>query len=109
MAYDEELARRIRKNLKAQRGLAEKTLFGGVGFLVNGNMACGVHKQEMIVRLASQDFEQARLQPHVRVFDIGGKPMKGWILISSAGYASDKSLQGWIKKGVACASSLPPK
>jgi TfoX/Sxy family transcriptional regulator of competence genes len=109
MAYDEELAKRMRTNLKSQRGVAEKKMFGGIGFLVNGNMACGVHKQELIVRLGDDDFEWALLQPNVRIFDMTGKPMKGWILVSSSGYASDKSLQGWIKKGVAFASSLPPK
>jgi hypothetical protein len=99
----------MRRNLKSQQGVAEEKMFGGIGFLVNGNTACASHKQELIVRLGGDEFERALLQPHVRIFDMSGKPMKGWILVSSDGYVSDKSLQGWIKKGVAFAGSLSPE
>ena len=109
MAYDEKLAERIRTKLISTRGLTEKKMFGGVGFLLNGNMACGVHKQELLVRLGDADFETALKQAHVRVFDMGGRPMKGWILVASPGIVSDKALQAWIKKGLAFAASLPAK
>lgn len=109
MPYNEDLAKRIRMQLKSRSGLTEKKLFGGIGFLVRGNMACGVHKQGLMVRLSGKDFDRAVRDPSVRVFDISGRPMRGWILVSSAGYASDASLQGWIEKGVAFAKSLPPK
>lgn len=84
-------------------------MFGGVGFLINGNMSCGVHKQDLIVRLSNDDFEAALKVPNVRVFDMTGRPMKGWILVSAGGYKSDKSLQGWIQRSVSFAKSLPPK
>jgi TfoX/Sxy family transcriptional regulator of competence genes len=109
MAYNEELAERIRAGLKLRRDVVEKKMFGGIGFLVNGNMACGVNKQDLILRLSEDDFEKALKQPHVRIFDMTGRPMKGWILVSSGGYKSDKALQGWIEKGIAFAQTLPRK
>ena len=109
MAYDEKLAERIRTRLKSTKGLTEKKMFGGVGFLVNGNMACGVNKQDLIVRLNDEDFEHSLKQRHVRIFDMTGRPMKGWILVSEQGTATDKALQTWIEKGVAFARSLPNK
>jgi TfoX/Sxy family transcriptional regulator of competence genes len=109
MAQNEELAERIRARLKLQRGVAEKKMFGGVGFLVNGNMACGVNKQDLTIRLSEDDFEKALKQSHVRVFDMTGRPMKGWVMISSEGYKSDKALLSWIEKGIAFAQTLPHK
>ena len=109
MAYDEKLADRIRAKLKGRRGLTEKKMFGGVGFMVNGNLACGVNKQDMIVRLSDTDSEAALKRAHVRVFDMTGRPMKGWIVVEAPGVATDKTLQGWIDKSLAFANTLPPK
>jgi len=109
MAYDEKLAERIRSKLKSRRGIAEKKMFGGVGFLINGNLACGVNKQDLIVRLSDKDFEASLKQAHVRVFDMTGRPMKGWIVVSGQGLANDRTLHSWIEKGVTFARSLPPK
>jgi TfoX/Sxy family transcriptional regulator of competence genes len=109
VAYNEDLAQRLRQALKKQRGLQEKKMFGGVGFLINGNMACGVHKEDLIVRLSSDDFEAALKIPNARVFNMTGRPMKGWIMVAAAGYATDKSLRSWIEKSVGFARSLPQK
>ena len=109
MPYNEELAKRIRVMLGRRRKVQEKKMFGGVGFLVYGNMACGVHKQEMIVRLSDKDFASTVKGAHARVFDITGRPMKGWVLVSAGGTASDKTLQDLVDKSVAFAKSLPPK
>ena len=109
MAYDEKLAERIRTKLKGTSGLTEKKMFGGVGFMVHGNMACGVNKQDMIVRLSDQDSEATLKKAHVRPFDMTGRPLKGWILIEPQGIASEKALQAWIDQSVAFARSLPPK
>ena len=109
MAYNEELAAKIRARLKLKTGVVEKKMFGGVGFLVNGNLACGVNKHDLVVRLGEADFENALKQPHVRIFDLTGRPMKGWIFVSAEGYKSDKALEGWIEKGIAYAKSLPRK
>jgi len=109
MAYNEVLAERMRAILKTIRGLEEKKMFGGVGFLVRGNMACGVHKDDLILRLGEQDFAAALKAPHVRIFDMTGKPMKGWVLVSKQGYESAKALQAWVRISLAFAGSLPPK
>jgi TfoX/Sxy family transcriptional regulator of competence genes len=109
MAYNEELAKRIRVMLKTESDVMEKKLFGGIGFLVNGNMACGVNKQDLILRLSESDFESAMRQPHIRIFDMTGRPMKGWVMISAEGCKSDKALRSWIEKGIEFAKSLPPK
>ena len=109
MPYDEKLAERMRARLQSTRGLTEMKMFGGVGFLVNGNMACGVIKQDMIVRLNDQDFEASLKKLHVRIFDMTGRPMKGWILVAPEGLKTDRSLNGWIEKGVTFAASLPAR
>ncbi len=109
MAYDEKLAERMRVRLKGTRNLAEKKMFGGVGFLINGNMACGVLKQEAILRLSDDDFDAALKKNHVRVFDMTGRPMKGWVLVAPAGLSTDRALHAWMDKAVTFARSLPPK
>jgi TfoX/Sxy family transcriptional regulator of competence genes len=109
MAYSEELAIRLRAALRQTRGLEEKKMFGGIGFLVNGNMACGVHGQNLIVRLGSAEYEAALQRPHVKVFDMSGRPMSGWIFVEKDGYASEAALKAWIEKSLKLARSLPPK
>lgn len=109
MAYSEELATRMRAELGRARGLQEKKLFGGIGFLVNGNMACGVHGQDMLVRLGTADYEAALKMPHVKVFDMTGRPMTGWIVVEKGGYKSKEALQHWILKSIKFAKSPPPK
>ncbi|HTP02130.1 MAG TPA: TfoX/Sxy family protein [Anaerolineales bacterium] len=109
MAYDEALAERIRTKLKGKRGLTETRMFGGVGFLVNGNMACGVIKQDMIVRLSPEESRKALKNAHVRAFDMTGRPMKGWYYVAPGGLKSDKALERWVEKAFSYARSLPPK
>src|SRR3990170_3732769 len=109
MAYNEDLAQLIREELLGMPGFVEKKMFGGVGFLLGGNMACGVNKDELIVRVGPDEHENALSQPHVRVFDMTGKPMQGWIMVSPDGYTSDQDLKKWVQLGVAFARSLPPK
>jgi TfoX/Sxy family transcriptional regulator of competence genes len=109
MAYDDVLAQRISKVLDGTPNLAEKKMFGGVGYLIQGNMACGVNKQDLIIRVGPEAYEEALKQPHVRVFDMTGRPMKGWINVSAEGYQNQKDLKAWIQKGVDFAKTLPPK
>ena len=109
MPYDEHLASRLRTMLKGTRGLEEKKLFGGVGFLLNGNMACGVHKDSLIARIKPEATEAALKRPHARPFDISGRPMQGWVLVSPEGCRTDSALGTWVKQSVAFAKSLPPK
>ena len=109
MAFDEALAARIRGVLGGTEGLAEKKMFGGIAFLLNGNMCCGVNGDDVILRLDPESSEEALREPHVRVFDMTGRPMKDWLLIGSAGVASDDALSSWVARGVEFAGSLPPK
>jgi len=110
MAFDEKLAGRVRQRLGKRKGLAEKRMFGGLAFLLNGNMCVGVHGRELIVRLEPERTERALAEPHTRVFDLsGGRSMKGWILVKPAGVADEASLGRWVGTGVAYATALPKK
>ena len=107
MAFDEKLAARIRSQLGKKKGLTEKKLFGGIGFLLNGNLACAVSKEEMLVRVEPEATETILKKKHTRVF--GTRPMKGWILVAPEGLKTAKALATWIEIGVDYAGSLPPK
>jgi len=109
MAYDEALAERIRAALPDVPGLSEKKMFGGIGFLVQGNMACGVSRNDLMVRISPDAYAAALAKPHVRVFDMTGRPMKGWVIVDAAGVQSIEDLQSWVRQGVAFAQSLPAK
>lgn len=109
MAFDVELADRIRKTLGKRKGLVEKKMFGGIAFLLNGNMCCGVHGKEMIVRINPDETDKTLKERHTRIFDITGRPMKGWILVGPKGLAKDVDLADWVTVAVRYASSLPAK
>ena len=107
MAYDQELDERLAKTI-AGWGTTRKKLFGGTCHLLNGNMLCGVHKSYLIVRLAPGETERALSQPHVKPFDITGKPMKGWIMVEKAGL-SEQALKQWLAEARRFVAALPPK
>lgn len=109
MAYDQVVAERIRRQIEAMQPHTEKRLFGGIAFFVNGNMACGVIGDRVIVRVGPERYEGALVQPHVGPFDMTGQPMKGWVSVAPEGYASDQGLRGWIGQGVGFAATLPAK
>lgn len=111
MAYDEGLAERIRQVLLDLRPtrLDEKKMFGGVGFMVQGNMACGVHKDKLVVRVGTERYQEALAAPYTVLFDITGRPMKGWVMVEPEGCAADDDLKEWLEQGVNFAGSLPPK
>jgi TfoX/Sxy family transcriptional regulator of competence genes len=109
MAYDEQLAERIRQVLADQSGVSERRMFGGIGFLLNGNMCCGVSGDELILRLGGEGGEAALEDSNVRPFDMTGRPMKGWVLVAAAGLGTDDALRRWVGEGVDFAASLPPK
>jgi TfoX/Sxy family transcriptional regulator of competence genes len=89
--------------------LEEKKMFGGIGFLVNGNMACGVHKNFLIVRVGPEKHAWALAQPHTRPFDMTGRPMAGWIMVEPSGCATENALKAWLELGLAFTHSLPDK
>jgi hypothetical protein len=109
MAYDEDLAVRIQAILVNQPGLEAKKMFGGVGYMVNGNMACGVHKDMLIVRVGPDAYEQSMGYPHTRPFDITGRAMKGWVMVEPAGFAEESDLDEWVQVGLDYALTLPAK
>lgn len=109
MAYDENLNLRLREILNQVDALEEKKMFGGVGFLVHGNMACGVHKDSLIVRVGPEKYQAALDHEHARVFDMTGRPMTGWVMVAAPGFTTDKALSDWVQQGLDFALSLPPK
>ena len=109
MAFDEKLAARIRTHLGKPAGLVEKKMFGGIAFLLNGNMCCGVHRDALIVRLDPAETARALSEPQTRVFDLTGRPMKGWILVDPKGLATDARLGKWVDRARKYAGSLPAK
>ena len=108
MAYDLKLAERIRAELNGLP-FVEKKIFGGVGFLLNGNMACGVNKDNLIVRVDPEKHTALLTKPHTKPFDLSGRPMKGWLVVEAIGVKTEKLLSRWIKEGVEFTLTLPPK
>jgi TfoX/Sxy family transcriptional regulator of competence genes len=109
MAYDEGLATRVRELLGDRLGVTEKRMFGGLAFLLEGNMAVGVRGDDLIVRVAAERADAALGEPHTRPFDITGRPMKGWLLVGPSGCDEDDDLRRWVDQGVGYAGTLPPK
>jgi TfoX/Sxy family transcriptional regulator of competence genes len=109
MAYDEFLADRIRAALVRKKGVEEKRMFGGVGFLLHGNLLVGVWKDSLCVRLGPDQAKEALLEPHVEEFDITGRPMKGWVLVEPEGVEGNDELAGWIQRAVKFVGALPRK
>jgi hypothetical protein len=109
MAYDQSLALRIRDLLSDEEGLVEKKMFGGVGFMLHGNMACGVHKDMLVVRVGPEGYGEAMAKPHTLPFDITGRSMRGWVMVSAEGYAENEALEAWVNRGINFALTLPSK
>jgi hypothetical protein len=109
MPYSESLASRLRDIFRNQRGIAEKKMFGGVGFLLRGNLCVGIWEQSLIARIGPDRYAAALEQPHVREFDITGRPMRGWVLIDPDGIDLDAELRHWVQQASQFVSTLPPK
>ncbi len=109
MVYNPELAERIREVLASKPTLTEKKMFGGIAFILNGNIACGVTGNDLMVRVGPEGYEAALALPHVRVFDMTGKPMSGWVVVQAAGIINPADLRAWVEKGTVYAASLPAK
>jgi TfoX/Sxy family transcriptional regulator of competence genes len=109
VAFDETLADRVREALSARADLTERKMFGGIAFMIGGNMAVGVIDDDLMVRLEPADAERALAEPHTRPMDFTGRPMRGMLFVDSAGTASDEDLAGWVDAGADFAASLPPK
>ncbi len=109
MAYDDKLADRVRTVLKRRRGIAEKKMFGGLAFLHNGNMCCGVIKNDLVLRLGEDGATKALDKPYAREMDFTGKALKSMVYIGPAGYRTEAQLRRWVGQGVDYVKSLPAK
>jgi TfoX/Sxy family transcriptional regulator of competence genes len=109
MAYNEVLAQKVRSEIGKVSGLTEKKMFGGIAYMVNGNMACGVNGENLIVRVGPEKHAEAEKRPHTRSFDMTGRPMKGWIAVDAKGREKEQDLKSWIGMGINYAQSLPKK
>lgn len=109
MAYNARLANRVRNALNGIGGIEEKPMFGGLTFMLQGNMCCGVAKDDLVLRVGPEGAETAVQKPHVRLCDFTGKPMKGMVMVSPAGCGDDGALREWVAMAVEFAGSLPAK
>lgn len=109
MAFEEKLASRVRNFLKDAKHTSEKKMFGGIAFMLDGNMCCGVIGDLLMARVGPEAYESALREPHTRPMDFTGKPMKGYVYVEPEGYESDKNLKKWVERCVEFASMLPPK
>jgi hypothetical protein len=109
MAFDEQLAHAVRNQLKNEPGLAEKKMFGGLAFMIKGNMCVGVIGAELIVRLPVHETEAALEEPGVRRFDMTGRPMKGWLMVEGSTVGDATSLRRWLRRSVRYVAALPKK
>jgi TfoX/Sxy family transcriptional regulator of competence genes len=109
MGHSEGLAQRIRLELQGLPGLTEKKMFGGIGFMLHGNLACGVQKEDLIVRVGPDRYAEALEYPEARPFDSTGRSMTGWVVIPEASLSSQQSLREWLRWCVDFTATLPQK
>jgi TfoX/Sxy family transcriptional regulator of competence genes len=110
MAYDEDLANRVRELIATEAGVTEKRMFGGLAFLIGGNMSVGVSGQGgLLLRCDPAETDELLSKPHAHAFEMRGRAMDGWLRVDAEGLATKRQLERWVARGVAFASSLPPK
>jgi TfoX/Sxy family transcriptional regulator of competence genes len=107
--YDPETAERVRQMLSSRDGVVEKRMVGGLSFLVNGNMCCGITDRALMVRVGAKGREQALREPNVRPMKLGGRTLSGFICVEPAGFAADEALASWVRRGLDFVSELPVK
>lgn len=109
MPPDPGLANRLRRALSRYPNVTEKKMFGGIAFMLRGNMCCGVIKKDMMARVGPAGYEKALAEPHARPMDFTGKPLKGFVYVGAKGVADSKGLRRWVKRAADFALSLPAK
>ena len=110
MAFDEDLANRVRELVGAADGVSEKRMFGGLAFLVDGHMAVTASRQGgLLVRIDPAETEARLAQAHVHAFEMRGRPMNGWLRVAPEGVRTKRQLEPWVTRGLAYARTLPPK
>jgi TfoX/Sxy family transcriptional regulator of competence genes len=109
MAYDEDIANRVREALASQSDVTERKMFGGLAFMVGGHMCCAVKGDELMVRVGPEQYEAALALPYARPMDFAGKTMRGMVFVAADGASDDTALTAWVGRGLAYVTSLPPK
>ncbi len=109
MAFDERLAQRVREALGRKPGITEKRMFGGLCFLVNGNMCCGIEREKLMVRVGPEHYAAALMKPHARPMDFTGRPLRGFVFVMPQGVRDQRTLTRWVDLGLRHATSLPAK
>lgn len=109
MAYDEKLADRMREKLMGLKKVEEKKMMGGLCFMVNGKMCCGIVKEDLMVRVVEDRHEEALSNPHGRPMDFTGKPLKNFVFVSPDGVKKDKDLTYWLEMGIEFVNTVPSK
>jgi TfoX/Sxy family transcriptional regulator of competence genes len=109
MSYDEKTAERVRRLLSTRSNVVEKKMFGGICFMVNGGMCCGLTSEALMIRVGPDRYDEALTQPHARPMDFTGRPLAGMVYVDRAGYRSDAALAEWVQRGVEFVSALPAK
>jgi TfoX/Sxy family transcriptional regulator of competence genes len=109
VAYDEDLAARVRRELIPRSDVTERKMFGGIAFMVAGNMCCGVNGEDLMLRLGSEGADAALDDPHVRPMDFTGRPMAGFVYVGPEGTATASDLRRWVDRALEFAATLPPK
>jgi TfoX/Sxy family transcriptional regulator of competence genes len=109
MPYNEDLARRVRQHLSGRDGISERKMFGGLCFMVNGNMFCGVVKDELMVRVGPAGHEAALRRPYARPMDFTGRPMTGMVFVEPPGTTDEADLAGWVADCLAFSARRPAK
>ena len=109
MAYDEKLALRLAKAFSRRKGAVEKKMFGGIAYMVNGHMCCGVVDELLMLHVGPDAYQDTLKEKHTREMDFTGRPMKGYIYVEPKGCKSDADLKSWIERGIKFIKTLPPK
>ena len=109
MAYNEDLADRVRNVLAERKDVTERKMFGGLAFMLGGNMCCGVMKDDLVVRVGPERYEDTLAEPHARPMDFTGRPLRGMVYVGPEGCRTDTAVAKWVRRGVDFAASLPPK
>jgi TfoX/Sxy family transcriptional regulator of competence genes len=109
MSYDEQLAERVRGILDGPLEFREQKMFGGLAFMAHGHMFCGIVADQLMVRLGTEETDQALAEPHVRPMDFTGKPMRTMIYVTPKGTHTDTDLERWVKRALQYIKTLPPK
>jgi TfoX/Sxy family transcriptional regulator of competence genes len=109
MAYDEGIAERLRENYETVQNVVEKKMFGGIAFMVNGHMSCGVVADTLMVRVGPDQYDGALARPFASEMDFTGRPMKGFVYVAPEGFEDDEDLNSWVETSLAFVNSLPPK